>query len=111
MTRLNGMPIQMLAMMTDTSDQRGEVSQLTGATPRPCSAEFTTPESLLSIQDQVDADTIRGSSHGTRNSARSVADSRKWRWKKTASAMPRVNWTAMDPTVNVIVWINAGRKV
>ena len=33
---------------------------------------MTTPESLLSIHDQVDADTISGSSHGTRNSARSV---------------------------------------
>src|SRR5690349_22033803 len=85
MTRLNGMPIQMLAMMTDTSDQRGEVSQLTGEMPMPCSTALTTPESLLSIHDQVEADTIRGSSHGTRNSARNVTDSRKWRLKKTRS--------------------------
>src|SRR5215472_7873363 len=103
MTRLNGMPIQMLAMMTEASDHRGEVSQLTGATPSPCSTEFTTPESLLSIHDQVDAETISGSSHGTRNNARSVAESRKLRWKKTASAMPRLNCTAMEATVNTRV--------
>ena len=66
------MPIQMLAMITDTSDQSGEVSQLTGSTPTTPRAALTMPESLLSIHDQVDADTISGSSHGTRNSARSV---------------------------------------
>ena len=53
------------------------MSQLTGSMPTQPSAELTTPESLLSIHDQVDADTISGSSHGTRNSARSVADSGK----------------------------------
>src|SRR5690348_1480723 len=108
MTRLNGMPIQMLAMMTDANDQRGEVSQLTGAMPTACSTEFTTPESLLSIHDQVEADTISGSSHGTRNSARSVADSRKCRWKNRASAMPMLNWTAMLMKVNTRVWVSAG---
>src|SRR5436190_4418144 len=56
-TRLNGMPIQMFAMVTDTRDHCGAVSQLTGPMPRPCSSEFTTPESLLSIHDQVEADT------------------------------------------------------
>src|SRR5919206_3815774 len=111
MTRLNGMPIQMFAMMTETSDQRGEVSQLTGATPRPCRIELTTPESLLSIQDQVDADTIRGSNHGTRNSARSVVDSRKCRWKNTARAMPALNCTAMEATVNTRVCVSAGPNV
>ena len=82
------MPIQMLAMMTETSDQCGEVSQLTGAMPRPDSAEFTTPESLLSIHDQVEADTISGSSQGTRNSARSVADSGKWRCEEHGQRHP-----------------------
>ena len=37
------------------------------------------PESLFSIHDQVEADTSSGSSHGTRNSARSVPDRRKLR--------------------------------
>ena len=66
------MPIQMFAMITEASDQVGEVSQLTGSMPTACRAALTMPESLLSIHDQVDADTISGSSHGTRNSARRV---------------------------------------
>src|SRR3954453_10242228 len=98
-------------MMTDTSDHCGEVSQLTGAMPRPDSTEFTTPESLLSIQDQVDAETISGSSQGTRNSARIRLDSGNRRWKKMASASPRLNCTAIDATVNTRVWVNAGRNV
>src|SRR5512142_2890818 len=101
----------MLAMMTDTRDQRGDVSQFTGPTPRPCSRVLTTPESLLSIQDQVEADTISGNSHGTRNSARSVADSRKCWWKNTARAMPRLNWTAMEANVNTSVCASAGTNV
>src|SRR5690242_12425653 len=105
------MPIQMFAMITLTSDHCGEVSQLTGATPRLCSNELTTPESLLSIHDQVDADTISGSSQGTRNRARSVLDSGKWRWKNTASAMPRLNCTAMDANVNTRVCTSAGSNV
>ena len=50
----------------------GEVSQLTGPIPNACRAALTMPESLLSIHDQVEAETISGSSHGTRNNARSV---------------------------------------
>src|SRR5215218_6901585 len=102
------MPIQMFAMMTEVSDHDGEVSQLTGAIPRVPRAELTTPESLLNIQDQVDADTISGSSHGTRNSARSVAESRNARLKNTASAIPMANWNTSDTTVNTIVWVSAG---
>src|SRR3954451_10731755 len=71
-TRLNGTPIQMLAMITEVSDQDGEVSQLTGPMPMTCRAVLTMPESLLSIHDQVDAETISGSSQGTRNRARRV---------------------------------------
>src|SRR5689334_6463207 len=74
-TRLNGIPIQMFAISTEASDQSGEVSQLTGLTPNACSKAFTTPESLLSIHDQDDADTSSGSSHGIRNSARRKVDS------------------------------------
>src|SRR6185437_6816649 len=79
MTRLNGMPIQIFAISTATSDQCGEVSQLTGATPMACRNEFTMHEALLSIHDQVDADTSSGSSQGIRKSARSMPDRRNLR--------------------------------
>src|SRR5689334_5444563 len=105
------MPIQTLAMITDTSDQSGDVSQLTGPTPSAPSTLLTTPESLLSIHDQVDAETIMGSSHGTRKSARSVPDSRKLLLKNTASARPIAYWNAIDTTVKMPVWITAGQNV
>ncbi len=73
---------------------------MTGSIPTAPSAELTMPESLLSIHDQVEAETISGSSHGTRNSARSVADSRKLLTKNTASAMPMVNWKISETPVN-----------
>src|SRR5690349_14676517 len=111
MTRLNGIPIQMLAMMTEVSDQRGEVSQLTGAIPTAWRRALTTPESLLSIHDHVEADTISGSSHGTRNNARSRVDRRKCWWKNTANAMPMLNWAAIEARVNSRVWVSAGPKV
>ena len=65
----------------------------------------------MSIHDQVDADTISGSSHGTRNSARSVAESRKCWWKNTASASPMANWNASDAAVNTTVCSSAGTNV
>src|SRR5688500_8149526 len=97
--------------MTDTSDQSGEVSQLTGSSPTARSAAFTTPASLLSIHDQADEDTISGSSHGTRNRARRVGESRKFWWKNTARASPMVNWKASDAAVKMAVWPSAGRNV
>src|SRR5256885_15279094 len=97
----------MFAMITEVSDQDGEVSQLTGPMPTAWRAALTTPASLLSIHAQVDADTISGSSHGTRNSARSVADSRKLLAKNTASAIPMVYWNAKDAAVNRTVWRTA----
>src|ERR1041384_872514 len=107
----NGMPIQMFAMVTATSDQRGDVSQLIGDAPSMRSTALTTPESLFSIHDQVDADTISGSSQGTRNSARRVIDSRKcWR-KNSASTIPIANWNAIDARVNTAVWSSAGANV
>src|ERR1041384_7072341 len=111
MTRLNGTPIQTFAMITEAKAQCGEVSQFTGSIPTACRTALTTPESLFSIHDQVDADTISGSSHGTRNSARSVIDSRKcWR-KNTASAIPIEHWNAIDARVNPAVWSSAGANV
>src|SRR5688572_29667942 len=103
MTRLNGMPIQTFATITATSDQVGDVSQFTCGSPTASSSALTTPDSLLSIHDQVDADTISGSSHGARNSARSTADRRKLRWKKTASAIPIAYWNAIGTAVNTAV--------
>ena len=110
-TRLNGTPIQMLAITTETSAHCGDVSQLTGPMPTLDSTEFTTPEVLLSIHDQVDADTIKGSNHGTRNSARSVPERRKLRAKNTARASPMVNWNTSDTIVKVSVLRSAGQKV
>jgi hypothetical protein len=92
------------------SDQPGEVSQLTGSTPTTPSAALTSPESLLSSHDQVDAETINGSSHGTRISARSVRDSGKCWWKKRASAMPMVNWKASEATVKTTVCVSVGQN-
>src|SRR3954466_8024018 len=111
MTRLNGIPIQMLATITETSDHCGEVSQLTGPTPTSPSAVLRMPESLLSIHDHVDADTISGSSQGTRNIARSVAANRKCCRKNTANAGPIVYWKGIDAPVNTAVWASAGRNV
>ena len=79
MTRLNGMPIQMFAISTAASDQCGEVSQSIGAAPTAFRKEFTMPESLFSIHDQVEADTSSGSSQGIRKSTRSVPDRGKLR--------------------------------
>src|SRR5689334_22329363 len=101
----------MFAMITDASDHDGEVSQFTGATPRACRAALTMPESLLSIHDQVEADTISGSSQGTRNRARRVADSRKCWLKKTARARPMAYWKTRQTAVNTTVCSRAGAKV
>src|SRR3954451_6164912 len=110
-TRLNGMPIQTFAMITLVSAQDGEVSQLTGSMPTPLSSELITPESLFIIQLQVEELTIKGSSHGTRNSARSVAESRKFWAENTASAMPIVSWNSSETPVNTTVCVSAGQNV
>src|SRR3954454_7346676 len=101
----------MFAMITEASDQDGEVSQFTGPIPTACSTALTMPDSLLSIHDQVEADTISGSSHGTRKRARRVAESRKCWLKKTASARPMLYWKTRHTPVNTTVWSRAGAKV
>src|SRR3954453_22412734 len=105
------MPIQMLAIVTEASDQVGEVSQSTGPMPTWPIRKLTTPDSELSSQAQVEADTISGSSHGTRNRARRTTDSRKCREKNTASARPIVNWKNSDTRVKITVCRRAGPKV
>src|SRR5580693_3716695 len=111
MTRLNGMPIQTLAISTAARDQVGEVSQSIGLTPIAWRNAFTIPESLFSIHDQVDADTSSGSSHGTRNSARRTPERRKFRWKNTASASPIANWKAIETNTKITVLTSAGANV
>src|SRR5690242_1233929 len=101
----------MFAMITEVSDHDGDVSQFTGSMPTMRRAALTIPESLLSIHDQVDAETISGSSHGTRNRARRVADSRKCWLKKTASARPMAYWKSRHTAVNTTVCSSAGAKV
>src|SRR4051794_28594273 len=100
----------MLAAMTDTSDHDGEVSQWTGFTPSSSSPAFTSPDSLLSNQAHVDADTMSGSSQGTRNRARRVADNRNPRAKNTAIAKPITYWNASDATVKTRVFTSAVRN-
>ncbi len=65
----------------------------------------------MSIHDQVDADTSSGSSHGTRNSARRMPDSRKVLKKNTASPRPIANWKAMETKVKIAVLMSAGANV
>src|ERR1035437_5472871 len=110
-TRLNGMPSQMLAMMTDTSAMPGEVSQLIWPMPKACRTEFTIPLSLLSIHDQVEADTISGSNHGMRNIPRRTPESRKLFLKNTARPSPIVYWKAIETAVNSAVFRRAGGEV
>src|SRR3954465_3210252 len=90
------MPIQMLAMVTEISDQGVEVSQCTLSPPSPRISALTTPDSLLSIHAQMVAEQRRGSSHGTSSSARNVDERRKCWLKKTASASPIVYWNSRD---------------
>src|ERR1039457_2744101 len=108
MTRLNGMPIQMFAISTATRDQRGEVSQSTCPMPKARRKEFTIPESLSSIHDQVEAETSSGRSHGTRNRARRMPERRNLRKKNTASARPMANWNAIETKTKIAVLMRAG---
>src|SRR5262249_31079548 len=107
----NGMPIQMFAIKTAARDQVGEVSQLICPMPSAPRKALTIPESLFSIHDQVDADTSRGNSHGTRNNARNRLDRRKFRWKNTASASPIANWKAIETKTKIAVLSSARPNV
>src|SRR5689334_11397998 len=111
MTRLNGMPSQMLVMITDVSAMSGEVSQLTDPKPSEFSRKLKIPLSLFIIQAHVDAETIRGNSHGTRNIARNVFESGKFLWKNTASARPIVYWKTSDTITKSAVFPAASKNV
>src|SRR5699024_12088954 len=93
----------MFAITTASIAVLGEVSQLTGSMPMKLRKKLTTPASLFIIQAQTEPETIRGSSHGMRNSARRVALSRKVPRKKTARARPMVYWKISDPITNTAV--------
>ena len=70
------MPSQMFAIVTEISECSA-LSHQTGSTPTTPSNRLMIPESASSIHCQVVAETMIGSSHGTRNSARSSRDSGK----------------------------------
>src|SRR3954447_9085539 len=97
------MPIQMFAIVTETSDHGSEVSQWMLLPPTARSSELTTPDSLFSIQAHTDADTMSGNSHGTRSSARSVPERRKFWLKNSASARPMPYWNSNDTPVKKTV--------
>src|SRR5918994_1610937 len=101
------MPSQMLAMVTESSAVSGDVSQLICSAPNAPSTELTMPLSLLSIHAHVDAETMSGSSHGTRNIARSTPDSRNPDRKNTASARPIAYWNTIETTVKTAVFQRA----
>src|SRR5690625_4619165 len=103
MTRLNGIPSQMLAMSTESSAVLGSVSQLTCPMPKALRTELTIPYSLLSIHDHTEPETMSGSSHGMRKAPRRTPESGKLRWKKTASASPMAYCAAMEPRVETAV--------
>src|SRR3954447_13527280 len=108
-TRLNGMPSQMLAMMTAQSEL-SLLSHHTPSEPKSPRSLFSTPESASIIHCHVVPDTMIGSSHGTRNSPRSTPESGKLRWKKTASASPIEYWNTNETTTNVAVWPTVGQN-
>src|SRR3954453_4565992 len=102
-TRLNGMPSQMLAMMTAHSEL-SLLSHHTPSLPKSPRNLFRTPESASIIHCQVVPDTMIGSSQGTRKSPRRTPESGKLRLKKTASASPMEYSKSSETTPNVAVW-------
>src|SRR3954447_4942409 len=89
----------MLAIVTEINDHGEAVSQWTLLPPSAGMKELMTPDSLLSIHAQTEADTIRGSSHGTSSRARRVPERRKCWLKNTASASPIVYWNSNETNV------------
>src|SRR6478752_4847746 len=111
MTRLNGMPIQMFAISTETIAHCGDVSQLICSMPNTARPALTIPDSLLSIHAQVDAETSSGSSQGTRKRARRVPESGNFLKKKSARARPIEYWNTIDTSVKTAVLMSAGTNV
>ena len=100
---LNGMPIQMLTRIADSSATPGLLSHGTpscGTRPTAWRAVFSMPWSWSRMRRQTTAETTMGTSHGSSRTARTKPESRKRREKKTARARPMVNWPSSEPTVN-----------
>src|SRR4051794_19466669 len=108
-TRLKGIPSQMLAMVTEASEWSA-LSHHTGSTPRTPSSRLMIPESASIIHCQVVAETMMGSNHGTRNSPRRTAESGKLRRKNTARAIPITYWAASDPMTKNAVCRTVGQN-
>ena len=106
---MNGIPSQMFAMVTETSEWSA-LSHQTGSIPSSPMNRLITPESASNIHCQVVAETMIGSSHGTRNNARSNVESGKFRWKKTASARPIVYWKNSETRTKKAVCPRVGRN-
>ena len=68
------------------------------------------PESASIIHCQLVAETMIGSSHGTRNRPRSTMESGKLRRKNTASASPIVYWKNNDTTTKKAVCSTIGQN-
>src|SRR4051794_13369501 len=109
MTRLNGIPSQMLAMVTDISEWSA-LSHHTGSRPRTPKNRLMMPESASIIHCQVVAETMMGSNHGTRNSPRNSADSGKLRRKNTANANPITYWNTSEPMTKNAVCRTVGQN-
>src|SRR3954462_2345239 len=99
----------MLAMITDVRECSA-LSDHTGATPKPPRKRLMMPESASIIHCHVVAETMIGSSHGTRNRPRSRFDNGKARRKNTASASPKTYWKNSEQTTNVAVWPTIGQN-
>ena len=68
------------------------------------------PESASIIHCHVVPETMIGSSHGTRNSARSTPESGNDRRKKTARPRPIVYWKKSDTTTKIAVCRTVGQN-
>src|SRR4051794_30244485 len=99
----------MLAMVTEYSELLAFSHQI-GSTPNIPRKRLSTPESASIIHCQVVAETMIGSSQGTRNNARSTVESGKLRWKKTASPRPIVYWKTRDTTTKNAVCATVGQN-
>jgi len=103
------MPSQMLAIVTDIRELWA-FSHQTGSTPNRPRKRLRMPESGSIIHCQVVAETMIGSSHGTRKSPRSTPESGKLRRKNTASARPIPYWNTRETTSNTAVWRTVGQN-
>ena len=99
----------MLAMITDVSECSA-LSHHTGSTPKTPRKRLRMPESASIIHCHVVAETMIGSSHGTRNRPRSRFDSGKARRKNTARPSPKTYWKNSEQITKITVWPTIGQN-